>query len=182
MNLSKSLMAFAAAVPALLTTAAKAEDRTGVTFGVALGGGTLSCSSEGCEELNGAGSFDLHVGGMLNPKLAAIGEVWWMVHTASRLTVDQGLVTAALRFWPLNHFWLQGGLGVGRSGYSYDANLVVVADHTEWVPAFQIGIGVEPIATPTFGLEIALRYGTGFYSNGDHRIHSAALTVGVSFY
>ncbi|MFO0748309.1 MAG: hypothetical protein U1F43_22000 [Myxococcota bacterium] len=186
-HFTRSLAALAATLPILITTAANAQDgydhtgRVGATFGLGLGGGTLSCSN-GCEDLNGAGSFDIHLGGMLGPNVAFIGEVWWMYHTANHLTVDQGLITGALRFWPVSQLWLQGGLGIAQAGYTYDGTALSIEDHSEWVPAFTVALGVEPIASDTFALDIALRYGTGFYSDGDNRIHSLALTVGVSFY
>jgi len=171
----------------LAITAAHADDgyglrRSGVTFGGGLGAGTISCSDDGCKDFDGAGSIDLHVGGMLGPRVALIFDVWWMLHNKDRVTVEQGIVTAAVRAWPIDHFWLQGGLGVARSGVHYSSQLIEVTSRTEWVPGFHLGIGVEPIATNTFALDISLRYGTGFYSDGDNMIHNASLNLGVSFY
>lgn len=175
------------AAPSFVATHAIADDgyetvRDGLTFGVALGGGNLGCSDDGCEDFEGSGSFDLHIGGMSSESLAVLFDAWWMVHSEDDLTVSQGILTGGVRVWPVQHFWLQGGLGVARAAYEYDGTFFDVEDRSEWVPAFQVGIGVEPIATDNFGLDIALRYGTGFYSDGDNRIHSGALTVGASFY
>lgn len=176
-----SLVALAA--PPASAAEGSPDGRSGFTFGAALGGGHLGCAGPGCDdELNPAFSIDAHIGGMLAARAAILFDVWWMFHTENKLTVSQGLLTGALRFWPINHFWVQGGLGVARAGYSYDSKYLDFEDYTEWVPAFQLGIGVEPIATETFGLDVALRYGTGFYSDGDYHVHNLALTVGVSFY
>src|SRR5690606_11851357 len=108
----------------LATTAARADDgggfkRDGFTFGAGLGGGTMTCNDDFCDDFNGAGSIDVHLGGMLGPRLALIADVWWMVHTEDRVTVEQGIITAGVRFWPIDHFWLQGGLGVARAGFHY---------------------------------------------------------------
>ncbi|MFO0745541.1 MAG: low temperature requirement protein A [Myxococcota bacterium] len=187
--LTHTLAALAALAPLGAAATAHAQEtlygpsyRVGPTFGINLGGGNLSCSADECETLDGAGSLDLHVGGMLNPRLALLFDAWWMVHDEDSVTVSQGIMTGALRVWPLEQFWLQFGLGVARTGYVYDSAFVTVEDFSEWVPAFDVGIGVEPIASEDVAFDVALKYGTGFYSDGDHRIHSAALTLGVSFY
>jgi hypothetical protein len=156
--------------------------RDGFTFGVALGGGNLGCSGEGCDDFVEAGSLDAHIGGMITPQVAGVFETWWMVHSEDRVSIDQTILTGGTRFWPVNHFWLQGGLGVARTSFQYDGVLLDVEDHSEWVPAFQVGIGVEPVASEDFGLDLALRYGTGFYAEGDSRIHNGSLTLGISFY
>ena len=124
----------------LAPAAASADDgalygrsgRDGVTFGLSLGGGHLGCAGEGCDaEFTEAGSFDLHIGGMLSPRGALLFEAWWMFHSEDNLTVSQGIMTGAFRFWPVRHFWLQGGLGVARAAYTYDGALIDVEDHTE---------------------------------------------------
>jgi hypothetical protein len=179
-----AVFAVALAATALGNAYARPEGgyREGLTFGIGLGAGQMDCSPDTCQDLTESGSIDLHIGGMLTPGLAGLADIWWMAHDDERVTLDQGIVTGGLRFWPINHFWLQGGLGVARASYDYDAGMVNLVDRSEWVPAFQVGLGVEPIATPDFGLDIALRYGTGFYSDGDRRIHSGALVLGASFY
>lgn len=181
-----ALITLLASAPALAESGGTlygAPGRSGFTAGVELGGGNLGCKRDnGCDGFVGAGSFGLHLGGMASDRLAALFDMWWMVHDENRETISQGIMTASLQLWPIRHLWLRGGLGAARLAYAYDGGLIDYEDHTEWVPAFQVGIGVEPIATRTFGLDIALRYGTGFYSDGDHAIHNGALTIGVSWY
>ncbi len=158
------------------------HERDGLTFGAALGGGNLGCSGDGCDDFTEAGSFNVFIGGMAAHNLAVTFDAWWMVHSDDDFSVNQGIMTANMRYWPVDHLWLRGGLGVARAEFNYDGTFVDVTDRTEWVPAFVVGIGVEPIATETFGLDIKLEYGTGFYSDGDTRIHSAALSLGIAFY
>ena len=157
--------------------------RSGLTAGADLGFGTMRCSGDGgCDDFTESGSFGLHIGAMLNSRLAILADAWLMLHTEDRLTVSQGFLTAAARVWAIPHLWFQAGLGVARAEYRYDGTFAEFGDHTEWVPAFQLGVGVEVIATHSFGLDIAFRYGTGFYSDGAYRIHNLALVVGASFY
>lgn len=156
--------------------------RHGLTFGFGLGGGNLACSGEGCDDFTEAGSFNLGIGAMTRPELGIIFDAWWMVHSEDRVTISQGLLTANLKWWPVDHLWLRGGLGAARAAFHYDGTFADIEDRTEWVPAFAVGIGVEPIATPTLGLEVKLEYGTGFYADGDTRIHSTSLSLGLNFY
>jgi len=192
MKLSTSLFCLVAGSSALFTQTSYAQEarigervgygRDGLTFGLGLGGGNLSCSGDGCDDFTEAGSFNVFVGGMAAPNLAVVFDLWWMVHSEDRLDVSQGLMTANVKYWPMDHLWLRGGIGAARAAYNYNGTFADIEDHTEWVPAFAVGVGVEPIATDTLGLDIKLEYGTGFYSDGDTRIHSLALSLGLSFY
>jgi|GEM_PF-1366422 len=185
-------LATLAGLTALSSGSAQAEEydhrdgegihRHGFTAGLSLGFGDLICDGDGCDDFTEAGSFDFHLGAVVQPSLAVLFDAWWMIHTENRFTVDQGIFTAALQYWPMDHFFLRGGVGVARASYSYDGTFVDATDRTDFVPAFSVGIGVEPIATSTFGLDIMLKYGTGFYSDGDTRIQNLAVTVGISFY
>lgn len=156
--------------------------RTGATFGIGIGGGHIGCPDNGCEDLTGSGSFSLHGGAIVGGRVAVLGDLWWMVHEDRDLSVNQGMLTGAVRVWPLSGLWLQGGLGVARLGVRYDPGLIVFERRTEWVPAFNLGLGVEPIATDSFGLDLHLKYGTGFYSDGEDRVHNVSLNLGLSFY
>lgn len=183
--------ALMASLSALASTAARADGpylaehhwgREGIIVGGDLGFGHISCSGDGCDSFTEAGSFGLHIGGMITPRIAVMADAWWMLHTEDRLTVSQGIFTGAVRFWAIPRLWLQLGLGAARVDYTYSGTFSSINDHTEWVPAFQIGVGVEIIATHHFALDVALRYGTGFYSDGDYRIHNVALVLGASFF
>src|SRR5687768_6614316 len=58
-------------------------DRAGVMVGFGVGGGHMSCESEGdvCDGVVEAGGLDLHVGYMLRPRLGLVFEIWPMGHT-----------------------------------------------------------------------------------------------------
>ena len=108
--------------------------RSGLTFGIGIGGGTIGCGNEGCDDLEGAGSLDLHIGGMLGPNVALRFDAWSMLHNENRVTVDQGILTAAARSWPVRHFWLQFGLGAARAQITYaPLKLCTGPTHTVWL-------------------------------------------------
>jgi hypothetical protein len=155
--------------------------RSGATFGASLGGGQMGCQNDQCDTLNGAGSLDLHVGGMLAPRLALVGDLWGMAHSDDRVTISQVLITAGLRYWPLRPLWLQGGVGIARSALDWDSSVVNVQTKSDVVPGLMAGVGVELVSTRSFAVDIALRAGTGFYEH-DMRVYNLALGVGVDFY
>lgn len=157
--------------------------RGGATFGIGLGGGTIGCADDGCDDLNGAGSLSLHAGAMVSDSFAILGDLWWMLHEDNDLSVNQGMLTGAVRVWPARMLWLQAGIGVARLGVTYDPDgPISIESRSEWVPAFNVGVGVEPISTDSFGLDVHFKYGTGFYSDGEDRIHNVSLNLGLSFY
>ncbi|MCA9514604.1 MAG: hypothetical protein KC635_06670, partial [Myxococcales bacterium] len=157
-------------------------EREGILLGVEVGTGGLICSGTGCGSFLSSGSFDLHAGAMLGPKLAALLDIWWMFRNDADFTISQGIMTLTMRFWPIDHLWLAGGLGAGRTGHEYDGTARLEDDQSQWVMAFHAAVGWEPLATEYFGLSLAFRYGTGFWAEGDSRVHSLALTVGLDFY
>jgi len=163
--------------------------RQGLVIGFGIGGGELSCeddvsiAGEGpCEGVTEAGSLDFHVGGMLAPRLALIGEVWVMGHTEDNLTVSQTITTAALQYWLLPRLWLKGGVGGAHARFTYDGPFINVTDRSQTVPAVMAAAGYEILATQNFALDLQLKGGTGFYEDNDTRAHNVAVTVGFNWY
>ena len=59
---------------------------------------------------------ELHLGGMLNPRLALVGDVfaavrYWDDAVAGRTSAYSSIWTIALQYWVTNIVWLKGGLG-----------------------------------------------------------------------
>lgn len=156
--------------------------RAGIVLGVEVGTGDLLCQGTGCEGFTLSGSFDLHTGAMLGPSLAALLDVWWMFKNDADYTISQGVISLAARWWPIRRLWLQGGLGAGRTGHEYDGTARTDEDQSQWVIAFHAGVGYELLASEYFAFSVALRYGTGFWAEGESRVHNLALTVGLDFY
>jgi hypothetical protein len=159
--------------------------RDGIVLGASIDGGDMGCQTKNGDDCgNGqkaAGGFSGHLGGMLTPNLALLGEVWAMGHTEDNITATQVIATAALRGWVTRRLWLQGGLGFARSKISYSGGDFMAGEESATVPAFMAAIGVEVVHTHTFGLDIEARTGTGFYE-GDARIYNGALGVGLSWF
>lgn len=183
--LAAVLVIAAAATPAMAQDGSRsgADDRvrSGVTFGVGLGLGHLSCAGDGCDGVNEAAGIDLHVGGMVNPSLALMVDVWGIAHRDDRVTLSQTIITGAVRFWPAPRLWLSGGIGLARAQFDYDGDLIDVQDTSDAVLGFMGAIGLELLASSSFALDVALRAGTGIYDE-DVRIRNVAITVGANWY
>lgn len=164
------------------------EVRKGITLGVAIGGGELSCEDESlagngpCDGVTEAGSLDGHIGFMLNPKLAIVGDAWIMGHKDNDLTVSQTIVTGALQLWLGDRLWVKGGLGIAHARFEFDAGIVELRSRSESVPAGMLGVGFELLHKPQFALDVAFKAGTGIYEDDQTRAHNVAITVGANWF
>jgi hypothetical protein len=157
--------------------------RTCWNVGFGLGGGEISCSGPGCEDVTEAGSLDVQLGRMLRPRLRAVLDVWGMAHREEDFKVNQTLVTAGFQYWVLSRLWLRGGVGLASAGFSYGGDLDEVDDTDDErhsTIGLAGGIGFEILSRPTFALDVELRGGTGFY--GDRRANNGAFAIGVTWY
>jgi len=178
-----------AAAPAfadtVVVTGASSNERSGLVLGGSIDGGNIGCqtkSGDDCGDgMHEAGGLSVHVGAMIGPRLALLGEAWGMAHTQDSLTASQALATANVRAWLTPRLWLQGGLGVARSKISFDSGLFMASATSSTVPAVSGAIGLELVHSPAFGLDLELRGGSGLYED-DVRIYNVALGVGVSFF
>ncbi len=159
--------------------------RRGVIVGASVDGGDMGCETKSGEDCGGqkaAGGFSGHLGGMLTPRLALMGEVWAMGASQNNVTNTQVMANFAIRGWATRRLWLQGGIGFARSKVEYDAGSgLMTTDESATVPAFMAAIGFELVHTHEFGLDIEARSGTGFYE-GDARIYNGAIGVGASWF
>jgi hypothetical protein len=167
------------------TADSASDDRVGLVIGASIDGGNIGCQNKNGDDCgNGAhpaGGFSVHVGGMISPSLALLGEAWGMGHTENDVTASQVIGTVALRAWVAPRLWLQGGFGVARSSLSFSSGSVMATDTSDTVPAVVGAIGLEVLRAPTFGVDLELRGGTGLYED-NVRIYNAALGVGVTFF
>jgi len=165
-----------------------AKVRKGITLGASLGVGELSCEDESangsgpCDGVTEAGSIDGHVGIMLSPRLAIMGDVWAMGHSENDLTMSQTITTAAAQLWLTPRLWIKGGLGFAHARFSYDTGFVELESESDTVPAGIVGIGYELIHRPNFALDLALKAGTGIYRDDQTRAHNVAVTIGANWF
>jgi hypothetical protein len=165
-----------------------AARKDGVMFGVAVGGGDLSCSSTNdvCDGVTEAGSISGHVGMMFGPRLAGVFDLWVMAHTEDNFTISHTLATVGAQYWLLPRLWLKGGIGGARAGYHWDGPFVDVGDRTETVLGVTAAVGIDVLSRPRFTLDVQLRGGTGFYGEeGDEdevQAHNAGVQVGFTWF
>ena len=158
----------------------EASIRRGWNVGVGLGGGEISCSGPGCDDVTEAGSLNLQVGTMLRPRLRAVLDLWGMAHKEEDFTVNQTLLTGGLQIWVINRLWLRGGVGIATAGFNYDGDLADTDDERHSTVGLAGGIGFEILSRRSFALDLELRGGTGFYD--DKRAHNGAFNIGVTWY
>ena len=185
--MTKRTIAILALAAALMSAgAARAQGvevrgRSGLTVGIGLGLGNMGCEGNGCEDVTEAAGIDGHIGVMLIPRLALIGELWGMGHTEDRVTITQTIATIGAQLWLTRRLWLRGGLGVAHSSFNYDGDLIDISSRSDTVPGFTLGAGIEVVATRHFALDLSLRGGTGVYED-DTRVNNLMLGVGASWY
>jgi hypothetical protein len=154
--------------------------RSGLTFGGSLGLGAIS--SDGCGPYcGGAFFFEGHIGGMLNPRLALMGDFWGAAHHwddgYGTGTTYQGLYTLAVQYWATDFFWVKGGAGFAQLNFGYDG----VNNPDENGPGIMAAAGFEVVQAYNFALDLQLRLGHGFYDTGPD-VNEVAFMVGVNWY
>jgi hypothetical protein len=154
--------------------------RDGLTLGGALGLGAIL--SDNCGPYCGAaGMFEGHIGGMLTPRVALMGDFWGSGHRwddgAGTGTTYHGLYTLAVQYWATNILWLKGGIGFAQLNYGYDGT--VTPDENG--PGMMGAIGVEVVQGPSFALDLQFRFGHGFYDLGPD-VNNVGFMVGLNWY
>ena len=162
--------------------------RSGVVFGFSLGVGGMSAS--GCGDLCGvSGLGEVHIGGMIAPNVAVMGDFWEGLryfsgdrYLGSGQTYN-GVYTAALQWWPAYNVWLKGGVGFGRLQINADGDYYSVDDETGF--AFLLAGGIELVQSYNFAMDLQLRYGNVAYGGGPNSVGDVSmygLMIGFNWY
>lgn len=155
-------------------------DRRGFIIGFSLGAGSFTladCSS--CEALNGVG-FDLHLGGMLTPRLALMWDGSGVVHPMDGGgSVTHALSAVALQYWVTPRVWIKGGLGAGQLSVADDEGDTIAESETGG--GVLLAGGVEIAQTRSFALDLQLRASAVTYSDAD-TIAMASVGLGFNWY
>lgn len=154
--------------------------REGLVIGGAIGVGGIS--AQDCGDTCGvAGAGEFHIGGMLNPRTALVGDFWVNVRDVpnSDATVRHFLYTIALQYWPIDILWLKAGIGGGNMNVSSNVDGYTYGDENGL--GILLAGGIEFLHASTFALDGQLRYGHGFYSEGGD-VNVWALMIGISWY
>jgi hypothetical protein len=188
--------------------AAAAPARSGIFGGLSIGRGSIGIECDRCQNvatITEALSLSAHVGWMLNPSLAVVGEHWtvryndrgseWFDDSAEHL-IAQRISTVGGQLWVAPTLWVRAGLGVGKhiSDSHYTKSLPPpsgvrassVGEELEapgdWTGAAAAAIGYEFAHTPRFAAEVILRVGTTRRPSDEFQIHNTAITFGASWY
>ncbi len=154
-------------------------DRKGFIIGFSLGGGSFSSAEcNNCDSLSGVG-LDIHLGGMLTPRLALMFDGSGVAHTEENGSVIHIIDTVAAQYWVTPRVWLKGGLGIGRLSVNDRDGNEIAASETGTGALF--AAGVELVQSRTFALDLQLRASAVSYDNVD-TISMTSLTVGVNWY
>lgn len=160
--------------------------RRGFVFGFGIGGGSINVVDESGadgEEFDGA-SFEVHIGGMLSPRFALLGEVWGVVHHSDEdniafngeTTLTHNIYVLAAQYWISPRFWIKGG--IGRASYTLEDDIGVYEE--EAGRAIMGGLGYELSHSRTFAIDIQLRFGVAEYEQGE--LQNGAVAVGINWY
>jgi hypothetical protein len=161
--------------------------RRGLTLGIGAGVGGME-SSDGpieCADCadSVAGSFDAHIGFMVNPRLALMFEVWGAgqaLDSQSDVTIVQVLAMGAAQYWVTPRIWIKGGLGTAHLSERYGDS--EVANEIDTGAAVMGAVGAELISRPRFSMDLQLRGGSGTYEGIEDTITQASLQLGLSWY
>jgi hypothetical protein len=162
--------------------------RSGLVYGFSLGVGGLSLPD--CGDVCGAvGMAEFHIGGMVGPRLAIMGDFWegFRYFSDSNLGNGEtynGVYTLAAQYWLTDQLWVKGGVGFGRIQIDSDDANEVVDDETGF--AFMLAAGIEIVQSYNFAVDLQLRYGNIAYSSeangGAGDTNTFGFMVGFNWY
>jgi hypothetical protein len=170
-------------------------DRGGrLVWGLSLGLGGMS-SKDGpidcptCDYNPIAVEVDLHLGGMLSPRLALMAELQGNVQTVDEQgggegtqSLAQGALMFAAQYWVVPKVWIKGGIGFAHLSYNYSDYYGEFDESIDDGAAFMVGAGVELLSSRDFALDLQGRYIRGTYDGIDDSISSGTIGIGVNWY
>lgn len=160
-------------------------DRRGITFGISLGGGSFWAACDGCstEDDYQGGALDIHIGGMLNQRLAIMFDGWGVSSFQGQtvfgedVTYTHVVATGALQYWLSSNIWIKGGIGVAQASVEIDGQTEATSEQGG---ALSAAAGVEILQAPHFALDLQLRIASSVYS--DVTIQMVGIVIGANWY
>jgi hypothetical protein len=154
-----------------LAADAHAVERKGFLIGFSLGGGAYSC--EDCSDtLSGPGS-EIHLGGMLSPKVALMFDGGGIAGDDGGDSIYFTTSTAAAQFFVSDRVWLKGGLGLAQ--LSCDG-----CGDSETGVGVLLAAGLELVQKKKFVLDLQARATGGSFDGGN--ISGFAFHLGFNWY
>jgi hypothetical protein len=157
-----------------------------IGFGFGLGGMNSQSGAGDCQDCNGnpaAVGIDFHIGGMINPNLALLLEIWGtgrQLDAAGFATLTQTMLLGAVQYWLTPMFWLKGGLGFSSLNISYNDG--GPDDNVDSGTGVMGAAGFEVLHSPLFAIDLQLRLGVGTYHGVDDKISTGMFGVGFNWY
>jgi hypothetical protein len=170
-------------------------DRTGrlaLGFSIGLGAmndsvGDINCPS--CDYNPAAFEVDMHIGGMITPRLALMLEIQGNGQTvdsvdggAGTVTLVQGTALAAAQYWLTPRLWIKGGVGAAHLSYDFNDAYGTQSQPIDNGAAVMAGLGYEVYATREFAVDLQGRIIEGSYKGIDDQITSGTIGVGFNWY
>jgi hypothetical protein len=150
-------------------------------IGFGIGGGGIATSNCGDGFCGGALSGEFHIGFMVTPRFALMGDFWGNIHPIDDAhgggSTTTSIDTIAAQIWLNDFFWLKGGIGGAQFDISDNA---LGVDH-ETGFGILAGAGLEVVQSPFFAMDLQLRYGRGSFSTGPD-VNNWALMAGFTWY
>jgi hypothetical protein len=155
--------------------------RQGLVIGAGLGAGSVSTAA--CFDCGPGTALEFHVGGMLNPRLALMGELWFFGRSGTPASTNQNLYTVAAQYWATDRLWFKVAMGgaafqVTGDNVQMGNETLVIAEKRNGLGLAGVG-GLEALQIGTFALDLELRLGRGFYGKGN--VDEVGIMVGPSW-
>jgi hypothetical protein len=157
--------------------------RQGLILGGSLGGGVMyqacSSSSTDCTNSLGGGAGEVHLGGMLSPTIAIMGEVAAMVSNTDVFGLQYAHVTlaAVARAYFANRFFVEGGVGFGHVELQDSNGNTLASNQTAF--SLTVSGGVELIQAWHWDLNLNLREVSTFYNPS---LHNLSFNVAIDWF
>lgn len=153
--------------------------RSGFIFGFSLGAGSIGCSDCGSSDTLSGVSLELHLGGMLTPRVALMFDGSGVVHTfEGGGSLTHVVDTVAVQVWAVDRLWFKAGVGIGQLSVSENESSSTLRSDTR--AAAMLAVGVELFQGRSSALDLQLRGAATSFS--DATITNGSFLIGYSWY
>jgi hypothetical protein len=161
-----------------------------LTLGGSVGLGAMTAESgpircTGCDYEPISLGFSGHLGGMLSPRFALMGDVSVTFRNLDRFGFDvlyQTMLLGVAQYWLHPQFWIKGGLGIAVLGVQEDRGYFIEDVGIDAGLAIMGAAGFEVFSTPHFAVDLQLRVSSGSYSGIGDNVHSLIAGVGFNWF
>jgi len=165
-------------------------NRRGLTLGFGGGIGSMETSDiAGLGDDSLAGGVFGHVGWMLTPQLALVGEAFTALQStgdnigAGDVFLAQTGVFVAAQFWATPQLWFKGGVGGAFASFQDDAGIVEDIGSGDGGPALLLAAGFEVLHAPRFSLDVQFRFASATYDGVvDTRVSQGIFAIGFNWF